>query len=58
MDEIRVRGETKARLAAVKRQGGFRNFDEALSFLIDFYERKSGKRIIVTYDDWRVVRQL
>ena len=56
MNVIRVRDETKIRLAAFKRQERFKNFDDALSFLLDFYERKSGRRIVVTESDWRFVR--
>ena len=54
MGRIVVRDETKARFVALARQYGFRNFDEALSFLLDEFERRRG-RIMVTSRDWRLV---
>ena len=55
MGRLVVRDETKARFVAFARQGGFRNFDEALSFLLDYYERSSGRRILVTDRDWNML---
>ncbi|WP_158508398.1 hypothetical protein [Thermococcus barophilus] len=46
-ERLPVRPETKRRIWALMRRNGFRNTDEAVSFLLDFYETATRRKLLV-----------
>ncbi|MFA4700157.1 hypothetical protein [Pyrococcus kukulkanii] len=45
MEPIYVRAQTKEKLFVLKKRNGFRDYDEALNFLIEFYETSTRRKL-------------
>lgn len=46
-ERLPVRPETKQRVWVLMRRNGFRNTDEAVSFLLDFYETATRRKLLL-----------
>jgi len=47
MEVVKVRYETKQRLWALMERNGFGSLDEAVSFLLDFYETATRRKLLL-----------
>ncbi len=47
MEVVKVRYQTKQRLWVLKERNGFKDLDEAISFLLEFYETATRRRLLL-----------
>ncbi len=46
-EKVLVSKATKQKLWRLKERNGFKNFDEAVSFLLDFYETATRRKLLL-----------
>ncbi|MFA4641529.1 hypothetical protein [Pyrococcus kukulkanii] len=47
MEELQISLENKKRLEVLMQRNGFRDYDEALNFLLEFYETYTRRKLLL-----------